>query len=70
MHKPASLMVWECISAHGMSGLHIFKGAIGTEAYSKFKEMYAVNVNVFSWKVSGYFRIMPHLIKKLNNKGR
>ena len=33
VQKPASLMVWGCISAHGMGDLHICEGTIDVEAY-------------------------------------
>ncbi len=29
--KPASLMVWGCISAYGMDGLHVLKGTMNAE---------------------------------------
>ncbi len=31
VQKPASLMVWGCISAYGMDGLHVLKGTINAE---------------------------------------
>ena len=31
--KPAPVMLWGCISAHGMSDLHICEGTIDVEAY-------------------------------------
>ena len=33
VHKPASVMVWGCINAHGMSDLHMCEGTIDAEAY-------------------------------------
>ena len=33
VQKPASMMVWGCISAHGMGDLHISEGTIDAEAY-------------------------------------
>ena len=33
VQKPASVMVWGCISAHGMGDLHICEGTIDAEAY-------------------------------------
>ncbi len=33
VQKPASLMVWGCMSACGMGSLHIWKGTINAERY-------------------------------------
>ena len=33
VEKPASVMVWGCISAQGMGDLHICEGTIDAEAY-------------------------------------
>ena len=33
VQKPASVMVWGCISAHSMGDLHICEGTIDVEAY-------------------------------------
>ena len=33
VQKPASVMVWGCISVHGMGDLHICEGTIDAEAY-------------------------------------
>ncbi len=35
VQKPASLMVWGCISAYGMGSLHIFEGTMNAESYIK-----------------------------------
>ncbi|KAK3565374.1 hypothetical protein QTP86_007104 [Hemibagrus guttatus] len=35
VQKPASLMVWGCMSACGMGSLHIWKGTINAERYPK-----------------------------------
>ncbi len=31
VQKPASLMVWGCISAYGMGNLHVLKGTMNAE---------------------------------------
>ena len=44
VQKPASVMVWGCISAHDMGDLHICEGSIDAEAYvyvMNFGETYA-----------------------------
>ncbi len=33
VQKPASLMVWGCISAYGMGSLHVLKGTMNAESY-------------------------------------
>ncbi len=33
VQKPASLMVWGCISAYGMGSLHVLKGTMNAERY-------------------------------------
>lgn len=38
VQKPASVMVWGCISAHGMGELHVCEGTIDSEAYIRILE--------------------------------
>ena len=38
--KPASLMVWGCISAYSMGSLHVFEGTMNTERYRKVLEQH------------------------------
>ncbi len=33
--KPASLMLWGCISAYGMGSLHVLEGTMNAERYIK-----------------------------------
>ncbi len=40
VQKPASLMVWGCMSACGMGSLHIWKGTINTERYIQVLEQH------------------------------
>ncbi len=35
VQKPASLMVWGCISAYGMGSLHVLEGTMNAERYVK-----------------------------------
>ncbi len=42
VQKPASLMVWGCISAYGMGSLHVLEGTMNAERYIKgFRATYA-----------------------------
>ncbi len=36
--KPASLMVWGCISVYGMGSLHVLEGTMNVERYIKVLE--------------------------------
>ncbi len=38
VQKPASLMVWGCISAYGLGSLHVLEGTINAERYIKILE--------------------------------
>ncbi len=40
VQKPASLMVWGCMSACGMGNLHIWKGTINAERYIQVLEQH------------------------------
>ncbi len=40
VHKPASLMVWGCISAYGMGSLHVLEGTMNAEMYIKVLEQH------------------------------
>ncbi len=40
VQKPASLMVWGCISAHSMSSLHVLEGTVNAERYIKVLEQH------------------------------
>ncbi len=40
VQKPASLMVWGCMSACGMGSLHIWKGTINAERYIRVLEQH------------------------------
>ncbi len=59
VQKPASLMVWACMSACGMGSLHIWKGTINTERYIQVLEQHMLRkwfVNydrnfIFGWTI-------------------
>ncbi len=38
--KPASLMVWGCVSAYGMGSLHVLEGTMNAEWYIKVLEQH------------------------------
>ncbi len=38
VQKPASLMVWGCISAYGLGSLHVLEGTMNAERYIKVLE--------------------------------
>ncbi len=40
VQKPASLMVWGCISAYGMGSLHVLEGTMNAERHIKVLEQY------------------------------
>ena len=42
VQKPASVMVWGCVSAHGMGNLHICEGTINAERYIQVLEQHIV----------------------------
>ncbi len=40
VQKPASLLVWGCISADGMGSLHVLEGTMNAERYIKVLEQH------------------------------
>ncbi len=38
--KPASLMIWGCISAYGLGSLHVLEGTMNAERYIKVLEQH------------------------------
>ncbi len=43
VQKPASLMVWGCISAYGMGSLHVLEGTMNAERYVKVLEQHMLS---------------------------
>ncbi len=52
VQKPASLMVWGCISAYGMGSLHVLEGTMNAERYIKVLEQHMLPARwrVFQWR--------------------
>ena len=51
VQKPASVMVWGCISAHGIGDVHICEGTINAEQHIHVLETYAaIQTTSFSGK--------------------
>ncbi len=50
VQKPASLMVWGCMSACGMDSLHIWKGTINAERYIQVLEQLCSHPDVVSFR--------------------
>ncbi len=48
VQKPASLMVWGCISAYGMGSLHVLEGTMNAERYIKVLEQHMLP---YRWRV-------------------
>ncbi len=48
VQKPASLMVWGCMSACGMGSLHIWKGTINAEKYIQVLEQHMLPIQTSS----------------------
>uniref|UniRef100_A0A9J8ACE9 Transposase Tc1-like domain-containing protein n=1 Tax=Cyprinus carpio carpio TaxID=630221 RepID=A0A9J8ACE9_CYPCA len=48
VQKPASLMVWGCMSACGMGSLHIWKGTINAERYIQVLEQHYAPIQTSS----------------------
>ncbi len=40
VQKPASLMIWGCISAYNMGSLHVLDGTMNAERYIKILEQH------------------------------
>ncbi len=47
--KPASLMVWGCISAYGMGSLHVLEGTMNDKRYIKVLEQHMLPSR---WRIS------------------
>ncbi len=39
VQKPASLMLWGCISAYGIGTLHVLEGTMNAERYTEVLEL-------------------------------
>ena len=50
VQKPASLMVWGCMSACGMGSLHVWKGTINAENHVQVLEQHMLHLDVISFR--------------------
>ncbi len=57
VQKPASLMVWGCISAYGMGSLHVLEGTMNAERYIKVLEQHMLPSR---WRVFQQDNAKPH----------
>ncbi len=56
VQKPASLMVWGCISAYGMGSLHVLGGSMNAERYIMFLEQHMLPSRQCAFNVLFYSR--------------
>ncbi len=61
VQKPASLMVWGCISAYGMGSLHVLEGTMNAERYIKVLEQHMLPPR---WRVFQQDNAKPHTAAK------
>ncbi len=57
VQKPASLMVWGCISAYVMGSLHVLEGTMNAERYIKVLEQH---MRLSRWRVFQQNYAKPH----------
>ncbi len=57
VQKPASLMVWGCISACGMGSLHVLEGTMNAERYIKVLEQHMLPSR---WRLFQQDNAKPH----------
>ncbi len=55
--KPASLMVWGCISAYGMGSLHVLEGTMNAKRYIKVLEQHMLPSR---WRLFQQDNVKPH----------
>ncbi len=72
VQKPASLMVWGCMSACGMGSLHIWKGTINAERYIQVLEQHMLpsRRRLFQGRPAFSNMTMPdHILHQLQHHG-
>uniref|UniRef100_A0AAR2J834 Transposase Tc1-like domain-containing protein n=1 Tax=Pygocentrus nattereri TaxID=42514 RepID=A0AAR2J834_PYGNA len=72
VQKPASLMVWGCVSAHGMGNLHICEGTINAERYIQVLEQHMLpsKQRLFQGHPAYFSKTMPsHILHMLQQRG-
>ncbi len=57
VQKPASLVVWGCISAYGMGSLNVLEGTMNAERYIKFLEQHMLPSR---WRLFQQDNAKPH----------
>ncbi len=58
VQKPATLMVWGCISANSMDSLHVLEGTMNAERYIKVLEQHMLPSR---WHVFQQYNAKPHI---------
>ncbi len=66
VQKPASLMVWGCISAYGMGSLHVLEGTVNAERYIKVLEQHMLHSRQ---RVFQQDNAKPHILQLLQQHG-
>ncbi len=72
VQKPASLMVWGCISAYGMGSLHVLEGTVNAERYIKVLEQHMLPSRrcLFQGRPCYFSRTMQnHILQLLQQHG-
>ena len=70
--KPASLMVWECISTYCMGSLHVLDGTMNAERYKKVLKQYMLPSRqyLFQGRPCSFSRtIQNHILQLLQQHG-
>ncbi|KAL7868504.1 hypothetical protein SRHO_G00098880, partial [Serrasalmus rhombeus] len=72
VQKPASLMGWGCVSAHGVDNLHICEGTINAERYIQVLEQHLLpsKQRLFQGGPAYFSKTMPsHILHVLQQRG-
>ncbi len=71
VQKPASLMVWGCMSACGMGSLHIWKGTINAERYIQVLEQHMLpsRRRLFQDLAFSNMTMPDHILHQLQHHG-
>ncbi len=64
VQKPASLMVWGCISAYGMGSLHVLEGTMNAERYIKVLEQHMLPSRRRLLPIENIWRIIKRKIRQ------
>ena len=73
VQKPASVLVWGCVSAHGMGNLHNCEGTINAETFIQFLEQPSTShpSNIFFRDIPAYFSktVLSHILHVSQQRG-